>query len=408
MALPAHLRFNGFIGKRLHLGVCGSIAAYKALDLLRMWQETGALVSCTMTNAAQEFIQPLSFQALGADPVYCSMFPVREDLFAHLEPGRSCEAMVIAPATAHTLAKVATGYGGDMLSCQALSFPRPIVFAPAMNPNLWNAPATQANVHVLSERGHVFVGPVSGDVACGDTGKGRMAPLEDIYLHGLKMLSQQDLQDKRILLSIGPTREHWDSIRFWSNPSSGTMGASLAVAAWLRGARVTAVCGPGTPSLPESVHRVDVTSAREMYSACLDLWPHHDVGCFTAAVADFRPADFSVSKRKKTSLDATLSIPFTANPDILASLSHKKTSAQYLIGFAAETAELQTHAADKLQRKGLDIIVANLIGEAQAGFGTPTNKVLVLDKHGRMEHWPLLPKPEIAWRIWDWLLLVSS
>ncbi len=408
MELPAHLRFSFPGAGSLHLGVCGSIAAYKALDLLRLFVAAGMRVTCTLTSSAQQFIQPLSFSSLGADCVDTGMFAGHAPEFAHLAPGRSSRAMVIAPATANTLARLAHGLADEMLSCQALSFPGSIVLAPAMNPNLWHAPPTQANVALLKERGHVFVGPVSGNVACGDTGKGRLAPLEEIFLASLKAMTPQDMQGQRVLLTLGPTREHWDAVRFWSNPSTGTMGASLAVAAWLRGAEVTAVCGPGTPWLPAGVLRVDVGSAAQMLDACIQAWPNSDIGCCTAAVADFRPAQFSEQKRKKATMGSELAIPFSSNADILATLGQSKQPGQRLVGFAAETGDLEDQARDKLARKSLDMIIANRIDQPDAGFATATNKVFVLGADGRQEHWPLLPKPEIAWRIWDWLLLTSS
>lgn len=408
MQLAPHLDFRCSLGGSLHLGVCGSIAAYKALDLLRLWTSHGLDVSCTLTAAAQAFVQPLSFQALGASSVFTRMLPVEDERYAHLAPGREGKAFVIAPASANSLAKFAHGLADDMLSCQALSYPGSLVLAPAMNPKMWHAAATQANVALLRERGHVLVGPESGDVACGDQGQGRLASLDLIFLHGLKATVAQDMKGLRVLLTIGPTREYWDSVRFWSNPSSGIMGASLAVAAWLRGAEVVAVCGPGVPWLPEGVTRLDVTSAAEMFDACVSQWPACDVGCFTAAVADFRPAERHKEKQKKQQLANEIAISFSANADILATLAGKKTSQQKLIGFAAETSELESRALDKLRRKNLDMIVGNRVDMPGSGFGTATNKVLLLDAKGRTESWPLLPKPEIAWRIWDWLALASS
>jgi len=408
MELAPHLRFSGCLAGPVHLGVCGSIAAYKALDLLRLLRAAGVEVCCTLTASAQEFIRPLSFKALGAVQVHGAMYPASGSLYAHLAPGREAMGLVIAPVTANMLAKLAHGMADCMLSCQALSYPGPMVLAPAMNPNLWHAPATQANVALLQERGHVFVGPVAGNVACGDTGKGRMAPLEDIALETFRALAPDDLQGRRILLTLGPTREHWDTVRFWSNPSTGTMGAALAVAAWLRGAHVTAVCGPGAPWLPDGIDRVDVTSALEMHDAATSHWSSCDIACCTAAVADYRPASSSGQKRKKADLGSEISVPFAANPDILAALGESKGPGKRLIGFAAETGDLEQHARGKLQRKNLDMIVGNIVGAADSGFAAPDNRVLVLDASGRQELWPLLPKPEIAWRIWDWLLLESS
>lgn len=402
------LLFSGFLGCRAHLGVTGSIAAYKALDLLRRLQKAGCTVSATLTASAQRFVTPLSFQALGAAPVYSEMFGPAEGAggpFGHLEPGRTAELLVIAPATANILAKLANGLADDMLSCQALAFPGPVVVAPAMNPNLWAAPATRENMDRLRGRGVVCVGPVAGEVACGDQGKGRLAETEDILAACLRALSPQDLAGRKVLVSLGPTREPWDPVRFWSNASSGLMGAALAVAAWLRGAEVTAVCGPVGLRLPEGIRRIDVGTAREMFEACTGLWPDMDTACMTAAVADFRPEPFGDKKFKKDALpDDGLSIRFLANPDILRTLGEHKRTDQTLIGFAAETQALGPQARKKLKAKNLDIVVANRVDKPGSGFGGAENTVTVLDCKGRLEQWPSLPKTEVAWRVWDLLL----
>jgi phosphopantothenoylcysteine decarboxylase / phosphopantothenate---cysteine ligase len=404
MQLPSHLLFTGFHDQRLTLGVTGSIAAYKSLDLLRLYLATGIHVSVTLTTAATQFIQPLSFQSLGAAQVSCGLFKTDSSPYAHLQPGREDRAMVIAPVTANTLARIAHGLADDMLSCQALSFPAPLILAPAMNPNLWHAQATKENVALLKRRGHVFVGPVPGDVACGDRGFGRLAPLEHIYVCGLKALTPQDMAGRSILVTLGPTRERYDPVRFWSNPSTGAMGASLAIAAWLRGAEVHAVAGSGSPWLPEDIHRVDVASACEMFEASQDIWPRVDIGCFTAAVADFRPKEQLHGKLKKADVQDGFTLEFTPNPDILRSLSAQRGPGQLCIGFAAETSELHALAKAKLAEKNLDMIVANRIDAPDSGFAVDTNRVCVLDRFGRHEEWPLLPKTEIAWRVWDWLL----
>lgn len=403
MQLPSHLRFTGFHDKRLTLGVTGSIAAYKSLDLLRLFISSGVRVSVTLTRGAVQFIQPLSFQSLGAH-VSGDLFDPDTTPYAHLQPGREDQAMVIAPVTANTLGRIAHGLADDMLSCQALSFPGPLVLAPAMNPNLWHAQATKENVSVLQRRGHVFVGPVPGDVACGDHGFGRMAPLEHIYVCGLKALTPQDMAGRSILVTLGPTREGYDPVRFWSNPSTGAMGASLAMAAWMRGAEVHAVVGPGSPWLPDAIHRIDVSNAREMFKASQAIWPRVDIGCFTAAVADFRPKEQLHGKLKKADVQDGFTLEFVPNPDILRHLSAQRNPGQLCIGFAAETSELHTLATAKLADKKLDMIVANRIDVPDSGFAVDTNRVCVLDRFGRHEEWPLLPKTEIAWRIWDWLL----
>ncbi|BDQ34267.1 bifunctional phosphopantothenoylcysteine decarboxylase/phosphopantothenate--cysteine ligase CoaBC [Pseudodesulfovibrio portus] len=407
--MQAHYAFAGFMGKRVHLGVTGSIAAYKALDLLRLLQEADCIVSATLTSSCAEFVTPLSFEALGASPVYTSMFdgpPGSDTAFGHLEPGQTADAMVIVPASANTIAKLAFGLADDMLSCQALAFPGPKLVAPAMNPRMWEAPATQRNWAMLEDLGYIRIPPASGSVACGDIGSGRLAPMEEILTATLKALSPQDLAGKKVLITLGPTREPWDAVRFWSNPSSGTMGACMAMAAHLRGAEVTVVSGPTNLTFPAGISQVSVQTARQMFDACTDLWPTMDMGCLTAAVADYRPVPFGDTKfKKQTSAGAGITVEFETNPDILKKLGEDKKDGQKLIGFAAETDNLKEEAVRKLEAKNLDLIAANDIGKPGSGFGVPTNQMVVLDKSGRVETWPQLAKTEVAWRLWDHLLL---
>jgi phosphopantothenoylcysteine decarboxylase/phosphopantothenate--cysteine ligase len=407
--MQPHYEFAGFMGKRVHLGVTGSIAAYKALDLARALQRADCIVSATLTKAATRFVTPLSFEALGASPVYTDMFdetPGADTAFGHLEPGQAADALLIAPASANTMAKLAFGLADDMLSCQALAFAGPRIVAPAMNPRMWAAPATRRNWDMLGELGYVRVTPDSGSVACGDTGTGRLVSPEEILVATLKSLAPQDLAGKRVLVTLGPTREPWDAVRFWSNPSSGTMGACVAMAAYLRGADVTVVAGPTALGFPCGVTVVSVTTARQMFEACTDLWPDMDMACLTAAVADYRPIPFGDTKFKKaTSAGAGISVEFETNPDILKSLGASKREGQKLIGFAAETDNVRAEAARKLESKNLDLIAANNISRSGSGFGVATNEMFVMDAKGRKEQWPQLPKTEVAWRLWDHLLL---
>ena len=405
--MSSELFFTGFLGKRVHLGITGSIAAYKALDILRDLTRLGISVSATVTDSAAKFVSPLSFEALGADPVYSAMFAPGDDIYAHLMPGRSCDCLAVVPATANTMAKMACGLADTMLSCQALSFPGPIVVAPAMNPNLWEAPATKANLDTLLQRGVDVVFPDSGDVACGDTGKGRLAASFDIVARILKAISPKDLAGQRVLVTLGPTREPFDAVRFWSNPSSGLMGSCLAFSAWLRGAEVTAVCGPTQFTLPEGINRIDVQTAAEMFDAVMDLWPAQDIGCATAAVADFSPVKQTDGKFKKQSSTDEVFFAFTRSKDILKTMGEAKGTQQRLIGFAAEAEDLEANAKDKLTRKHLDMIICNPVNKDGAGFVSSTNEVLVLDAHGRSEAWPNLPNNEVAWRIRDQLLMIS-
>jgi phosphopantothenoylcysteine decarboxylase/phosphopantothenate--cysteine ligase len=401
--IPSHYLFDSFPGRRVHLGVCGSIAAFRSLDLLRALTGNNIRVSTTVTPAAAQFVTPLSFESLGSDPVFQDMFLPGQSPYAHLEPGQECDALVICPATANTLAKMAHGLADDMLSCQALSFAGPVVVAPSMNPRLWNAPATRENWATLMARGVVGVGPEQGDVACGDTGTGRLAPVPEIFLETLRALAPKDMAGTKVLVTLGPTREFFDRVRFWSNPSSGTMGASVAVAAWLRGAEVHVVHGPTALAFPAGIHRTAVTTAREMFSAAMDLWPDMDAGCFTAAVADFSPEPYCGGKLKKEDTREGLHVDFTPNPDILLTAGKDKKPGQQLIGFAAEAGELLPAARGKLTRKNLDLIVANRIDLEDGGFGAATNSVLFLDGKGQSLELVHLPKTEIAWRIWDWI-----
>jgi phosphopantothenoylcysteine decarboxylase/phosphopantothenate--cysteine ligase len=386
----------------MHLGISGSIAAYKGLDLLRMFKDSGADVGVTLTSSAQKFITQLSFEALGASPVFSTMYPVGDDVFGHLMPGEACHAFVIAPASATTIARLANGLADDMLSCQALAFPEKLVIAPAMNPRMWHNAATQENIDRLSCRGHVIIEPGCGRTACLEEGQGRLAPVDDIYLHGLRALSPQDMAGQTVMVTLGPTREKWDGVRFWSNPSSGTMGASFAIAAWLRGAEVHAVCGAGTPWLPSVITRHDVTSAADMFEAAASLWNDVSIGVFTAAVADYSPVPFGDSKFKKGGDDLTVS--FTRTVDILKTLGTKKRDDQRVIGFAAETDNLRENMKKKLTAKNADIIVGNNVAKSGSGFGSATNEVCIVDRNGRQEDWPVAPKPEVAWRVFDWLL----
>ena len=395
----------GNAAPRLHLGVTGSIAAYRAPDLVRQWQDAGLSVSVTLTAAAQKFITPLTFTALGAAPVYTSLFddPQAPSPFAHLEPGQVAQALVIAPASASTLARLAQGQADEILACQTLAFRGRPVIAPAMNPAMWSNPATQANIATLRSRGYAVVEPGWGRTACGEEGQGRLADLREIYLAGLCALAPQDMRGMRVLVTLGPTREHWDGLRYWTNPSTGAMGASIAVAAWMRGARVEAICGPGTPWLPSGIVRHDVDSAREMFETASDLWPQCDTGVFTAAVADFspEPAGDAAHKFKKSSAPDGFSIRFIPNPDILKTLSLSRRPEQKVIGFAAESMDLETSVRGKLVSKKADLVVGNLIRD---GFGTADNTVFVADASGREERWTHLSKPDVAWRLLSWLL----
>ncbi|MDL2307876.1 bifunctional phosphopantothenoylcysteine decarboxylase/phosphopantothenate--cysteine ligase CoaBC, partial [Desulfovibrio sp. OttesenSCG-928-C06] len=391
---------RAFAGRRVHLGVSGSVAAYKALDLLRALQKCGLRVSVGITGSAAKFVTPLSFRSLGAETVYSSMFPAdgiaelgeSYDPFGPLTPGAEAEAFIVLPASATTMARVASGLADEILSAQALAFPGRILFAPAMNPRMWSNPATKANCARLRELGHVILEPVSGKVACNEEGQGKLVDLRQAYLAVLKQLSPQDYAGKKVMITMGPTREQWDGVRFWSNLSTGTMGAAYAVAAYLRGAEVHAVCGPGCPWLPPEVNRIDVSPARDMYQAVMDIWPQMDYGIFSAAVADFYPEAHGTDKFKKDKATEGLSISFLPNPDILSAAGAAKGASQRIVGMAAETGNLEDNVRGKLKRKNADMLVGNLVGVADSGFASPLNRVFIADRNGREESWDVRPK----------------
>ncbi len=405
--MESHLLFELPEPRKIHLGITGSIAAYKAVELMRLWQKAGIEVSVTLTESAQKFITPLTFESLGANPVYKGMF---DEPLSHLAPSKDANAMIIAPASADTIAQLALGRADTLLAAQALAFDKPIIIAPAMNPRMWKNEATQNNVRALKNVGIDFVGPVSGKVACNDEGEGRLASEIDIYLQGLKAVVDQDFEGKTVLVTLGATQEKFDDIRIWTNKSTGMMGMSLAIAAWLRGAHVHAIASSSVQlEYPNDdlfeVHRV--VSAENMFDKASEHWYHADYGIFTAAVADFRPKEFGEGKFKKSSVEDDFSLEFYPNKDILKSLAKLKKEHQKVIGFAAEYASSQEELADlalkKMYNKNTDIIIGNALKD---GFATSHNKIFIADKMGRGEHWPQLPKPEIAWNILSWLLTV--
>lgn len=401
-------RSRKFAGRRLHLGICGSVACYRMTDVLRALRGMDIHVSVTLTRGARQFVTPLLFEALGAMPVYSDMFAPGDDPFAHLEPGQHAQAMMVAPASADALRRLAHGAASDMLSAQALAFDGPLLVAPAMNPRMWQHAATQENVATLRRRGVHILLPDNGAAACGDEGQGRLAPVPHLFWSALRCLAPQDCAGLRVMVTMGPTREAWDGVRFWSNPSSGQMGAALCTAAWLRGAAVTAICGPGCPELPPGVQRLDVLSAQDMFAAASSYWPSMDMGLFSAAVADFSPVPYGAAKFKKDSAAEGFSIAFRPNADILKTLAARRQPHQKVLGFAAETApdmdSLMELARAKRARKNADVLAGNRVNTAQSGFGTETNSMAVVDRHGQEAIWPLQSKADVAWELISWLL----
>lgn len=382
-------------GKRIVLGVTGSIAAYKSAELVRAFTKAGATVRVVMSPSAREFVSPLTLQTLSGNPVYDDLFSlVQESEIGHIELADNADVYVIAPCTAHTLARLAGGFADEPVSTVALATQAPVLIAPAMNVNMWNHPATQENIATLKARDIQFVEPGTGELACKWIGKGRLADLEAIVQGTLEALVPQDLEGLHFVVNAGPTREHLDPARYLSNPSTGKMGYACAQAAASRGATVTLVSGPTALEVPVGVQRVQVVSAREMHRATMDAMVGADVAILSAAVADFRFASPSGEKKKKRELGENPSLQLEANPDILADVAANFSKA-YVVGFAAETTSPVEQAREKLRRKGANMIVCNDISKEGQGFGADTNAVVLVTEEND-EALPLDSKLAIA------------
>ncbi|MCX7760443.1 MAG: bifunctional phosphopantothenoylcysteine decarboxylase/phosphopantothenate--cysteine ligase CoaBC [Hydrogenothermaceae bacterium] len=342
--------------RNILLGISGSIAAYKSCEIVRFFQKKGANVKVCMTPQATEFIGKLTFQALTNDKVFIDWNDGETGL-EHITLARWADVFVIAPATANTLAKLRIGLADDFLTSLALAYDKPIVIAPAMNTKMLENPATSENINILKERGQRIVSPAEGILACGEEGQGKLADIEDIYIEILRVIYGDILKGKKILITAGGTREYFDPIRYISNGSSGTMGYSLAKIAYGMGADVTLVSAPTCLSIPSQIRKIDVVSAREMYDVVIEKAKEFDIIIMNAAVADFRPKEYSNQKLKKDRENPVVEL--TPNPDILKKLGEIKKENQILVGFAAESENIIENALSKLHRKNLDVIVAN-------------------------------------------------
>jgi phosphopantothenoylcysteine decarboxylase / phosphopantothenate---cysteine ligase len=375
VAAVAHL-FN----RNVVLGVSGGIAAYKSAELVRQLKELGADVRVIMTRGAREFITPLTLQALSGRPVHTELLDTEAELgMGHIELARWADLLLIAPATADLLARLAAGRADDLLTTVALATAAPKLLAPAMNQQMWRDPATTANVATLAERGFRMVGPADGEQACGDVGPGRMEQPAAIAQAAAALFRSGLLAGRRVVITAGPTREALDPVRYLSNHSSGKMGYALAQAAADAGARTTLVSGPVHLATPDHVRRIDVQSAEDMLRECLALTAECDIFIACAAVADYRPATPADQKIKKGA--ATVTLELQRNPDILATVS-AAAGAPFTVGFAAETTDVLTYARGKLESKGLDMIVANDVSNAAIGFNSEQNAVTVLWHNG--------------------------
>lgn len=385
-------------GKHIVLGVTGGIAAYKAAVLTRELVKKGTEVHVVMTKNAGEFVQPLTFQVLSSHPVFTDMF--RQDIYDinHISLAEQADALVIAPATANVIGKIAAGIADDLLTTLVMAIQKPVVICPAMNVHMYENPIVQENIEKLRAKGYSFVTPGYGALACKVEGSGRLADPADIVESLEAVLTPKDLKGETFLVTAGPTREPFDPVRFITNFSSGKMGYAVAIMARRRGARVILVSGPSSLPPPLDIQLVSVSSAREMRDAVMDHLDAATVVVKAAAVADYRPAVQARQKLKKT--PGPMTIELERNPDIIAEIGANKNG-RILVGFAMETEDLLENARAKLETKNMDLIVANDLQEAGAGFQNETNVIRIIDREGTIESLPLMSKMEAANRILD-------
>lgn len=384
---------NTLTNKRIVLGVTGGIAAYKAAELVRRLRESGAVVRVVMTRSSREFVGPLTFQALSGNPVHADLLDSQaEAAMGHIELARWADAVVIAPASAHSLARLAHGLADDLLSTLCLATEAPLIVAPAMNQQMWQGLPTQENLATLRRRGVQVLGPAAGAQACGETGPGRMLEPGAIVAALNQCFCSGALAGLNVLVTAGPTREAIDPVRYLSNRSSGKMGYAMAAASAEAGANVTLVSGPTQLQAPTAVRRVDIVSAQEMADAVAQSLAGTDIFIAAAAVADYRCAETHPQKIKRSGSQRALNL--VPNPDILAGVA-ASARPPYTVGFAAETEKVSAHARDKLRAKAIDMIAANQVGIAGQGFDSDLNALLVFWRGGETEL-PLAPKSRLA------------
>ncbi len=381
-------------GTTIILGVSGGIAVYKAVELLRLLTKAGADVHVVMTQNAQEFMTPLTFQALSGNQVHTDLFNLhQEQEIGHISLADRADLFILAPATANLIGKIAHGLADDLLTTSVMATKAPLLVVPAMNSNMYENPLYLRNEKLLVDSGFHVMEPATGELACGWRGKGKLPAPEQIFEAALSVLATKDLLGCQLLVTAGPTREEIDPVRYLSNYSSGKMGFAIAAVASRRGASVTLVSGPTDLTVPSGVKCVPVCSAEEMRAAVLAEFSAAEVVIKSAAVADYRPVKRAEQKMKKQADELTL--PLEKNPDILAELGEQKGE-RVLVGFAAETERLLAHAADKLKRKNLDLIVANDVSKEGAGFNVDTNIVRFLHANGEVEGFDLMTKEQVA------------
>jgi phosphopantothenoylcysteine decarboxylase/phosphopantothenate--cysteine ligase len=404
---------------RVGLGVSGGIAAYKAIEVLRLLQKSDCEVRVAMTKHATEFIQPLTFRALTESEVLVDDYaPENPDPIAHINFSQTIDLLLIVPATANIIAKFANGIADDFLSSTYLASNAPVMIAPAMNVTMWNHSATQRNIETLKKDGVHFVEPIAGELACKTVGTGKLEDVENIAAQALRLLDSkfenqdsndsesgiwnlesQDLRGERLLITVGGTREAIDPVRFISNHSSGKMGFAVAEAAQKRGAKVTVVCGATSVEPPENVEVIKAISAEEMFQAVISKLLETSIFIGAAAVADYRPRNVADFKIKKTNQDF-LTLELEKTPDILSNVSKNRHENLLVVGFAAETNDVVNYAKSKMAKKNLDLVVANDITKTGAGFNSDTNIATIITHESEIE-FPLMPKRELADKILD-------
>lgn len=394
-------------GKNVILGVCGGIAAYKAVALLRLLKKAGAQVQVVMTRAALAFVGETTFRVLSENDVCTGLFNTSESSVRHIEWATAADLMVVAPATANFIGKMAHGIADDALTTMLMAVTAPVVVCPSMNTQMYENLAVQRNLDILEGDGGLIVEPGTGELACKTTGAGRLPDPALILDRMVAALTKKDLKGKKILISAGPTREAIDPVRYISNHSSGKMGYAIAAAAEKRGAIVTLVSGPVCLEPPFGVDLIKVVSAKEMADAVLDRFDGCDVLVKVAAVADYRPCDPQTRKIKKNAQNNSpeqsqqhLTLTLVENPDILR-LAGQRKDRQFVVGFAAETNDLEANALMKMEKKNLDMIAANLVGVEGSGFGSDFNKVKLFFRDGTVRDIPAMEKEAVADHLLD-------
>jgi phosphopantothenoylcysteine decarboxylase/phosphopantothenate--cysteine ligase len=392
--------------KNIVLGISGGIAAYKSAELLRLIKKQEALARVIMTANAASFVGPLTFEALSGNPVCISLFDKGGNAsIRHIEWAKEADAIVVAPATANIIGKIANGIADDALSTFLLAVKSPVLICPSMNTNMYENISVQRNIDILKKDGYLIVEPDAGELACGTTGRGRLPEPEYILDRLVSCLAPKDYKGKRVMITAGPTREHFDPVRYISNPSSGKMGYAIAKAAEQRGAEVVLISGPTNLRPPANVRTIMTVSAGDMAEAVFDNMRDAGIIIKAAAVSDYRPKESAKHKIKKSEAETTVLLDKTE--DILLRLGRNREN-RILVGFAAETENLEKNAREKLIRKNLDMIVGNLLDGESSGFGTDTNRVVFYYKNGDKEQMPLMDKDMVAHVLLDRILEIET